>query len=104
MDQVTLFDAVALMLLSTIIDPFVVLIHETGHALAAFVLRRPVAELVVGNEAPVLTMRVGGFRLRLGAITGRGGVAGFVRYGETLANPRVTLAIALAGPLASLAG
>jgi Zn-dependent protease len=82
----------------------VVLIHEAGHALVAFALRRQVAELTVGDDAPVLTVRVGGFRLRLGAITGRGDAAGFVLYDGAAASPRDTLAIAIAGPLASLAG
>jgi hypothetical protein len=104
MDQVTLFDALALMLLSTTVVPFVVLIHEAGHALVAFGLRRRVVELVVGDDAPLLTMRVGGFRLRLGAISGKGGAAGLIRYDGARASPRATLAIALGGPLASLAG
>lgn len=42
--------------------------------------------------------------MRLGAITGNGDVAGFIRYDGAGATPRDTLAIALAGPLASLAG
>lgn len=104
MDQVTLFDALALMLLSTTVVPFVVLIHEAGHALVAFALRRRVVELVVGDDAPLLTMRVGGFQLRLGAISGNGGAAGLIRYDGARASPRATLAIALGGPLASLAG
>jgi hypothetical protein len=58
----------------------------------------------VGDDAPVLTVRVGGFRLRLDAITGKGDTAGFVLYDGAQTDPRDTLAIALAGPLASLAG
>lgn len=36
MDRVTLVDALVLMLVSPIVAPVVVLIHEAGHALAAF--------------------------------------------------------------------
>jgi hypothetical protein len=71
---------------------------------AALALRRHVAELTVGDGNPVLTVRVGGFRLRLGAITGRGDVAGFVRSDGLGADARSTFVIALAGPLGSLAG
>jgi hypothetical protein len=81
-----------------------VLIHEAGHAIAALAVRQRVAELTVGDGAPVLTVRVGRFRLRLGAITGRGDVAGFVLYDGLGADARSTFVIALAGPLASLAG
>jgi hypothetical protein len=52
----------------------------------------------------VLTLRAGGFRFRLGAITGNGHAAGFVVYDGARASPRDTLVIALAGPVASLAG
>ena len=104
MDRVTLFEALTLVAAGTIVAPLVVLIHEAGHALVAFALRRQVAELTVGDDAPVLTVRVGGFRLHLGAITGSGDAAGFVLYDGAAASPRNTLAIAIAGPLASLAG
>ncbi len=104
MDRVTLVDALVLMLVSPIVAPGVVLIHEAGHALAAFALRRRVAELKVGDDVPVLALRIGGFRMRLGAITGKGDVAGFIRYDGAEATARDTLAIAIAGPLASLAG
>jgi hypothetical protein len=104
MDRVTLIDALVLMVAATLVVPFVVLVHEAGHALAAFLLRRRVAELTVGDAEPVLMVRVGGFRLRLGAITGQGDVAGFVAYDGAGAGARDTFVIALAGPLASLAG
>ena len=103
-DRVTLVDALALMLVTPIVAPVIVLIHEAGHALAALALRRRVAELTVGDDVPVLTLRLGGFRMRLGAITGKGDAAGFIRYDGAGAAARDTLAIALAGPLASLAG
>jgi hypothetical protein len=104
MDRMTLVDALVLMAAGTIVVPLVVLIHEAGHAIAALALRRDVAELTVGDDDPILTMRVGQVRLRLGKITGRGDVAGFVRYDGLGADARSTLVIALAGPMASLAG
>ncbi len=100
----SMFEALALAALGTIVVPVVVLIHEAGHALVAFAVGRPVAELTVGDDEPVLTVRVGGFQLRLGAITGSGDMAGFVLYDAAQARARDTLAIAIAGPLASLAG
>jgi Zn-dependent protease len=104
MDRMTLGDALVLMVAGTIVAPLVVLIHEAGHAIAALALRRRVDELTVGDDDPFLTMRAGRFRLHLGAITGRGDVAGFVRYDGLGADVRSTFVIALAGPLASLAG
>jgi Zn-dependent protease len=104
MDRMTLGDALVLLVAGTIVVPLVVLIHEAGHAIAALAQRRPVAELTVGDDDPVVTMRVGQFRLHLGAITGRGDVAGFVRYDSLGVDARSTFVIALAGPLASLAG
>ena len=86
-----------------VLVPFLVLVHETGHALACKLLRHPVHELRVGDEEPVLTVNAGGFRLRLGAVTGRRPVGGYVRYDGTRAGARDILIIALAGPLASLA-
>lgn len=104
MDRMTLVDLLVLMAAGTILVPLVVLIHEAGHAIAALALRRDVAEMTVGDDDPVLTMRVGRVRLRLGAITGRGDAAGVVRYDATGTDARSTFVIALAGPMASLAG
>jgi hypothetical protein len=104
MDRMTLVDGLVLLVAGTVVVPLVVLIHEAGHAIAAVALRRRVAELTVGDDDPFLNMRLGGFRLRLGATTGRGDVAGFVRYDGLGADARSTFVIALAGPLASLAG
>lgn len=99
MNRVTLVDGLAIMLAGTAVGPLVVLIHESGHALAALALRRRLAELRVGGGAPLVTVRARGFRLRLGLIS-----AGFIVYDESASDPKHTLAIALAGPLASLAG
>ena len=104
MDRMTLVDGLVLLVAGTIVVPLGVLIQEAGHAIAALALRRRVAELTVGDDDPVLTMRVGRFRLHLGATTGRGDVAGFVRYDGLPAYARSTFVIALAGPLASVAG
>jgi hypothetical protein len=104
MDRLTLADTLLLLVAATVVVPFVVLIHEAGHALAAWTLRQRVAELTVGDDQSVLTVRVGEFRLRLGAITGQGDVAGYVAYDGLGAGAAKTFVIALAGPLASLAG
>src|SRR3712207_2991178 len=48
--------------------------------------------------------RIGRFRLRLGNMTGRGDVAGFVSYSTNHCKPRDVLLMALAGPAESLAG
>ena len=104
MDRMTVVDGLVLLVAGATVVPLVVLIHEAGHAIAALALRRRVTELTVGDDDPVLTMHVGRFRLQLGAIKGRGDVAGFVRYDGFGADARSTFMIALAGPLASLAG
>jgi hypothetical protein len=104
MERVTLAEALFLIAASAMMLPFVVLIHEAGHALAAVVVRARVAELTVGDDAPVVTVHVGGSRFRLGATTGKGDAAGFVLYDHGTAAPRNVFVIALAGPLASLAG
>jgi hypothetical protein len=79
MDRMTLVDGLVGLVAGAIVGPLVVLIHEAGHAIAALALRRDAAELTVGDDDPILTLRVGRFRLHLGAITGRGDVAGLVR-------------------------
>ena len=104
MDRVTLVDMLVLIAAAPIEVPLLVLIHEVGHAIAVVALRRRVAELTVGNDEPVVTVRVGEFRLRLGALTGQGDVGGFVLHDGLGAGPRAMFVIALAGPLASLAG
>jgi hypothetical protein len=104
MDGLTLFDALVTAVSGTVVAFLVVLIHEIGHLIAAVTLRQRVAELVVGDDNPLLTVRAGGFQLRLGTITGSGDTAGYVVYDGTRATPRDALVIALAGPFASLAG
>jgi hypothetical protein len=104
MNGITVVDAVAFAAAGTITIPLVVLIHEAGHILATLVLRRRIAEPTVGDDTPAVTVRIGGFRLRLGAITGKGDAAGFIVYDAAMAGPRDTFVIALAGPLASLVG
>jgi hypothetical protein len=103
-DGLTLFDALIIGMSGTVVAFLVVLVHELGHLIAAVTLRHRVAELVVGDDEPLLTVRSGGFQLRLGTITGSGDTAGYVLYDGTRATPRDAFVIALAGPLASLAG
>ena len=104
MNHGSLLGAVAGMALSLCMVPLVTLVHEAGHALAAVALGRPVSHVVVGDDHPLLSVRSERFRFRLGAITGRGRVAGFVRYDAGDASARDVFLISLAGPVASLAG
>jgi membrane-associated protease RseP (regulator of RpoE activity) len=105
MDGLTLVDELTFAASATVVAFLVVLIHEIGHLIAAVTLRHRVAELVVGDgDDPLLTVRAGGFQIRLGTITGSGDTAGYVVYDGTQATPRDALIIALAGPFASLAG
>ncbi len=104
MNRMTLVDAALCFATGTFALPFAVFIHEVGHAVAAVALRRRVTELTVGDASPLLTLRAGSFRLRLGSVTGEGDAAGFILYEDDLASPRHTFVIALAGPVASLAG
>jgi hypothetical protein len=71
MDRMTLLDGLVMVVTGTIVVPLVVLIHEAGHAIAALALRRRVAELTVGDDDPVLTVRVGRFRMHLARGPGR---------------------------------
>jgi membrane-associated protease RseP (regulator of RpoE activity) len=84
--------------------PALVLIHELGHALTAVALGHRVRELRVGNDEAVVTMRWRAFVLRLGPQTAERRFAGYVIYDGTRARAWHVLLIALAGPLASLAG
>jgi Zn-dependent protease len=84
--------------------PLTTLIHESGHALAALAAGRRIAEVVVGDDQSLLRLRNDRFRFRLGAVTGRGHASGYVVFDGGGAKPRDVLLIALAGPLASLAG
>jgi hypothetical protein len=84
--------------------PLVVLIHEAGHSLAALAVGHRVTKVVVGDDRPLLTVSGNGFRLRLGPVTGTGGVAGYVCHGSDKVEPRDVFLTALAGPVASLAG
>jgi Zn-dependent protease len=85
-----------------VLIPALVLVHELGHALMAASLGRRVRELRVGSDDPVLTVRAGGFSMRLGAI-GKATTWGYVRFDGSRAKAWHVLLIALAGPLVSLA-
>jgi hypothetical protein len=85
------------------INPLLTLVHEAGHAVAAVALGHRVSELTVGNDQPILTVRAGSFRMRLGGLTGESDIGGFVRLDDgTRARVRDWIIIGLAGPLASL--
>ena len=104
MDSGSWLATLAAFALSACLLPLRTLVHEGGHALAAVAVGCQVAEVVVGDDRPLLTLRSQRVQLRFGAITGRGGAAGYVVFDSSQAKPRDVFLIALAGPLASLAG
>jgi membrane-associated protease RseP (regulator of RpoE activity) len=83
--------------------PVLVFVHELGHALAVKLRGLPLRHLKVGRETDVIVV-VGGFRMELGRLAGEGDVGGYVRWDGSRATPLDVLVIALAGPLANLAG
>jgi hypothetical protein len=103
MDQGSLLGAIASLLLTFAAGPLLVLVHELGHALAVRARGLPLALVKVGDTEDVI-LTVGGFRLELGRLLGQGDVGGYVLYDGRAAAPADVLVIALAGPLANLAG
>ena len=89
--------------LALLTPALLILVHELGHALAVKARRLPLHELRVGDQSDVI-LTVGGFRLELGRLLGRGDVGGYVRYDGRRSTPRDALVIALAGPAANLGG
>src|SRR5688572_2549790 len=77
-----------------------VLVHETGHLVAALALRAPVRRLRVGG-APNVTIGRGQFRLEL-SLREAPDCDGFVEFAPGTSPRRIAL-IALAGPAADLA-
>jgi len=104
MDGASMLGTLAGIALIACLLPLVTLIHEAGHALAALAVGCRIGDVVVGDDRPLLTLRNDRFRFRLGAVTGKGRATGYVVFDGSRAKPRDVLLIALAGPVASLAG
>jgi Zn-dependent protease len=81
----------------------VVFIHELGHAVAARVLLDADVDLSVGSTGRIAELRLGRITAQIHALSLRRS-AGEVTFGAARATARDVLLVALAGPLASLAG
>ena len=92
--------ALAFSLVTVVGLPFLVLVHELGHALAVRFRRLPLEAIVVG-DAEDLIIRAGGVLMRFGRTLDNEGPAGFVRYDASKASVSDVIVIALAGPLAN---
>jgi membrane-associated protease RseP (regulator of RpoE activity) len=103
MDSVTTGNILVQLVVAVMMIPVLVLVHELGHALAAWMLGHEVRELRVGNDSTGLAVRRRSFTLRLGPITGERGYAGYVLFDGSRAGAWHALLISLAGPVASLA-
>ncbi len=92
--------AIASSLVTVVGLPFLVLVHELGHAFAVRFRRLPLEAIVVG-DAEDLIIRAGGVLVRFGRTLDNEGAAGFVRYDASKASVSDVIVIALAGPLAN---
>lgn len=82
----------------------VVFLHELGHAVVAAHRLGEDVEVTVGNAVELAQVRMGRIQASLNAFTHPGYAAGSASFDSTHATARDVLWIALAGPLASLAG
>jgi membrane-associated protease RseP (regulator of RpoE activity) len=103
MNGITLGDLIVGSVLSMLVLPIHVFVHEIGHAVTAWLLGHRVHELRVGDDDPTVTVRSGSFVMRLGRLTGGGDYGGYVVYDGTRASAWHELLISAAGPLASIA-
>lgn len=82
----------------------VVMLHELGHAMVAAHRLGDDVEVTVGNAVELARVRMGRIHASLNVLTHPGYVGGSASFDATRATARDILWIALAGPLASLAG
>jgi hypothetical protein len=81
--------------------PLLMLLHELGHALAAWALGRRVVEISVGNPQPALVLHIRGLRVSLGWPSD-GRSAGFIVHRGPPRSALNVFVVAAAGPAASL--
>lgn len=81
-----------------------ILLHEFGHAVAAYLLLGAEVEISVGSSGKIMERRLGPFAVTIKTFRKPGGAAGLAQFDTSRATARDMLCIALAGPLASLAG
>jgi hypothetical protein len=82
----------------------VTLIHELGHAYAARRLLGTEVEVSVGNAGRLAEVRLAGITATIKALPHPGRAAGYASFDASRARASDVVWIALAGPLASLAG
>ena len=90
--------------LSVLIAPFAVWLHELGHALAATRLLDEEVEITIGSFGKVLEAQIGSLRIRVNALSSPLGASGQASFAGARATARDVLLIALAGPAASACG
>jgi hypothetical protein len=82
----------------------VVLLHELGHAVAARRLLGGEVKVAVGTAGKLADLRLGQLALSVNAVSHPGSAAGVAEFDASRATARDVLLIAVAGPVASLAG
>jgi hypothetical protein len=82
----------------------VTLLHELGHAIAARRLLGSEVEVSVGNAGKIAQVRLGQIDATINVVSQPGRAAGVATFDASRATAEQVLWIALAGPLASLAG
>jgi hypothetical protein len=103
MDRGSLAGSLVAFTLALATTPLLILVHELGHAVAVRARGLPLKAMKVGDEIDVI-LTVGGFRMELGRLTGKGDVGGYVVYDGRRSTPVDVLVVALAGPAANLLG
>lgn len=81
----------------------VIMLHEAGHAVAARRLLDVDVEVTIGSVGQVTALQLGRVRAQLNLLA-TGAAGGSATFDAARATARDVLLIALAGPLASLAG
>jgi membrane-associated protease RseP (regulator of RpoE activity) len=82
----------------------VILLHELGHALAASQRLGADVEVSVGTTGQLANLRLGQITASINALSLPGRAAGIASFDDSRATARDVLWVAVAGPLASLAG
>jgi membrane-associated protease RseP (regulator of RpoE activity) len=82
----------------------VVLLHELGHAIAARRLLGGEVKVSVGTAGELAELRLGQLAVTINALSHPGSPSGMAEFEASRATARDILLIALAGPVASLAG
>jgi hypothetical protein len=87
-----------------IVMPFVVLVHELGHAVPALFLSRRPVDVQVGAAGPALHVRYRSLRLKLHLGGSDDGAAGLARWQNAELSAVSRVFVSLGGPAGSAAG